>query len=192
VKFIAGACESLLVGCISYSTFHHCATLAYGSVPCGYHRTDGVHVEIEGLAMILKGGEAAFDFLVASDKSQGCTKSLARRVGRSLGSEADEVVEVAYLKLDGHEVPRQYIDMQGVVQPDLLDGEAQDHELLIPNSDASTSVRCLPSDAAFVFQPFRSFHAAPTPKLASLVARTNSVICCGWLGIIRSGICWYP
>jgi hypothetical protein len=56
--------------------------------------------------MIVKGGEAAFDFLVASDKSQGCAKSLSGRVGRSLGSEADEVVEVAYLKLDGHEVPR--------------------------------------------------------------------------------------
>jgi hypothetical protein len=92
----------------------------------------GVHVEIEGLAMIVKGGEAALDFLVASDKSQGCAKSLGGRVGGFLRSEADEVVEVAYLMLDGHEVPRQYIGMQGVVQPDLLDGESQDHELLTP------------------------------------------------------------
>jgi hypothetical protein len=63
--------------------------------------------------------------------------------------------------------------------------------ILIPNRAASASVRCLPSVAAFVFQPFRSFHIAPTPKLASLVACTNSVICYSLLGNIRAGICKY-
>ena len=62
--------------------------------------------------MGLKGGKAAFDFLIAGDKSQGCAKSLGRRVGGSLGSEADDIVEGAYLMLDGQEVPRQYIGTQ--------------------------------------------------------------------------------
>jgi hypothetical protein len=42
VKFIAAACESLPVDCVFYSTFHRCAALVYGAVPCGYHRTGGI------------------------------------------------------------------------------------------------------------------------------------------------------
>jgi hypothetical protein len=52
-------------------------------------------------------------------------------------------MEVAYLMLDGQEVPRQYIGMQGCVQPDLLDGESQDHELLTPFLQEQRSIsRC--------------------------------------------------
>jgi len=82
--------------------------------------------------MSLEGGKAAFDLLIASDKSQGCAKSLSGRVGGSLGSEADKVVEGAYLMLDGQEVPREYIGVQDGAQPDLFDGGPQEHELLTP------------------------------------------------------------
>jgi hypothetical protein len=92
--------------------------------------------------MSLKGGKAAFDFLIAGDKSQGCAKSLGGRVGGSLGSEADDIVEGAYLMLDGQEVPRQYIGMQGGVQPDLLDGGPQKHELLTPFLQDQRSISC--------------------------------------------------
>jgi hypothetical protein len=93
--------------------------------------------------MSLEGGKAAFDFLIASDKSQGCAKSLNGRVGGSLGSEADEVVEGAYFMLDGQEVPRQYIGMQDGVQPDLFDGAPQEHELLTPFLQDQRSIsRC--------------------------------------------------
>jgi hypothetical protein len=90
--------------------------------------------------MVLKSCETAFDFFVAGDKRQGSAKSLGRRVCRSLRSEADEVVEGADFMLDGHEVPRQYIGMQGVVQPDLVDGYAQDHELLTPFLEDGRSI----------------------------------------------------
>jgi hypothetical protein len=53
---------------------------------------------------------------------------------------------------------------------------------------ASVSVTYLPSDAALVLQPSRSFHAAPTPILTSLASSTNSVVCSGWSGSIRIGI----
>jgi hypothetical protein len=90
--------------------------------------------------MGLKGDEAAFDFLIARDKAQGCAKSLGGRVGGFLGSQADEVVEGADFMLDGHEVPRQYIGMQGVVQPDHFDGGPQDHELLTPFLEDGRSI----------------------------------------------------
>ena len=90
--------------------------------------------------MGLEGGEAAFDFLTARDKAQGCAKSLGGRVGGFLGSEADEVVEGADFMLDGQEVPRKYIGMQGGVQPDRFDSRPQDHELLTPFLEDGRSI----------------------------------------------------
>jgi hypothetical protein len=60
--------------------------------------------------------------------------------------------------------------------------------MLIAKAVASVSVTYLPRDAALVFQPSRSFYAAPTPTLTSLASSTNSVVCSGWSGSIRIGI----
>lgn len=91
-----------------------------------------MHVEIEGLTVASETCKAIFDLSVASDKSYGGAKLLCRGVDRFLRPWTDDSVDGPNFILDGQKVTRKDVTMQGVAQPDVLDGDTQDLQLLTP------------------------------------------------------------
>jgi hypothetical protein len=64
--------------------------------------------------------------------------------------------------------------------------------MFIQNSATSTSMKFLASKVALVFLPSTSFRIAPAPKLDSLSAHTNNLICASRTSSVLCGVCVQP